>query len=64
MKQYNVVCPVCGHVNRGLYLWETQGWMECDRCGAAGQLAALDEERSKDGSPVIRGPWCLVPKLA
>ena len=23
----------CGAVNRGLYLEETDGWMECEKCG-------------------------------
>ena len=32
MKQYDVKCPICGTVNRGLYLEETEGWMECEKC--------------------------------
>lgn len=34
MVQYDVKCPVCGKVNKSLYLAETGGWMECERCGA------------------------------
>ena len=30
---YDICCPVCGAVNRGLYLEETDGWMECEKCG-------------------------------
>ena len=30
---YDIRCPVCGAVNRGLYLEETDGWMECEKCG-------------------------------
>ncbi len=33
MKQYDVKCPLCGTVNKGLYLDETEGWMICENCG-------------------------------
>ena len=33
MKSYELRCPICGTVNRGLYLEETDGWMECEKCG-------------------------------
>ena len=33
MKSYELRCPICGAVNRGLYLEETDGWMECEKCG-------------------------------
>lgn len=32
MKQYDIRCPICGTVNKGLYLEETGGWMECEKC--------------------------------
>ena len=32
MKTFNVICPVCGHLNRNLILEETDGWMECEKC--------------------------------
>ena len=32
MKMYDVKCPVCGAVNKGLYLEETRGWMICEKC--------------------------------
>ena len=32
MKKYNRICPCCGHVNRNLYLEETDGLMECEQC--------------------------------
>ncbi len=38
MKKYNVICPVCGAVNRNLYLEETGGWMECESCCCAVDL--------------------------
>lgn len=34
MKTYDVKCPVCGRINYRLYLEETDGWMECERCGS------------------------------
>ena len=33
MKSYDLRCPICGTVNRGLYLEEKDGWMECEKCG-------------------------------
>ena len=33
MKSYDLRCSICGTVNRGLYLEETDGWMECEKCG-------------------------------
>ena len=33
MKSYDLRCPICGAVNSGLYLEETDGWMECEKCG-------------------------------
>lgn len=32
MKTYDVECPICGKLNRNLYLEETDGWMECECC--------------------------------
>lgn len=29
---YNVKCPLCGTENKNLYLDETNGWFECERC--------------------------------
>ncbi|MBR6323215.1 MAG: translation initiation factor 2 [Lachnospiraceae bacterium] len=31
--KYDIRCPFCGSVNRGLYLDETGGSMECSACG-------------------------------
>lgn len=33
MKTHNIECPICGTVNKGLYLDETNGWFECECCG-------------------------------
>ena len=32
MKAYDIKCPICGTVNKQLYLEETNGWMECEHC--------------------------------
>ena len=34
---YDVACPICGRINRRLYLEETEGWMECEYCGTSSQ---------------------------
>ena len=34
---YDVACPVCGRINRSLYLEETEGWMECEYRGNSSQ---------------------------
>ena len=34
---YDVASPVCGRINRSLYLEETEGWMECEYCGNSTQ---------------------------
>ena len=33
MGLYNADCPCCGHVNKHLYLEETEGFFECEACG-------------------------------
>lgn len=35
MKTFDVRCPVCVHMNHNLFLEETDGWMECEKCNAA-----------------------------
>ena len=37
MKRYDIQCPICGTLNRGLDLEETDGWMECEKCGSTTQ---------------------------
>ena len=32
MKTYDIECPICGAKNKNLYLDETNGWMECEKC--------------------------------
>lgn len=48
---YDVACPVCGRINRSLYLEETEGWMECEYCGNSTQDLSF---RKMVRIPVIR----------
>ena len=45
MKTYDVTCPCCGHRNTGLYLEETEGFMECEKCGELTQVSKRFEKR-------------------
>ncbi len=45
MKQYDMKCPNCGTVNRGLYLEETNGWMICEHCGVESRSDELDNRQ-------------------
>ena len=38
MLAYDATCPHCGHRNIDMYLEETDGWMECDKCGTLHQF--------------------------
>lgn len=38
MEQYDVKCPICGTINKGLYMKETDGWMVCEQCNNEVQL--------------------------
>ena len=33
MKTYDAECPFCGTLNKNVYLEETDGFMECCKCG-------------------------------
>lgn len=37
LNAVDVVCPLCGTVNKSLDLEETDGWMECEHCREATQ---------------------------
>ena len=41
MKQYDIKCPVCGTVNYGLFLQETDGRMECEHCGTESHVLTM-----------------------
>ena len=44
---YDVACPVCGRVNRRLYLEETEGWMEYESCGTSSQHFPFANRKSE-----------------
>lgn len=51
MKTYDATCPVCGHKNMNLYLEETEGWMECEKCQ---QVSLVRRTLKKTRLPVFR----------
>ncbi len=53
MKQYDVKCPICGTVNKGLYLEETNGWMECEHCHSETQDLAFLRTRPVKKIPLF-----------
>ena len=42
MNQYDAKCPVCGTVNKDLYLEETEGCMICEHCQAETHFEGFD----------------------
>ena len=44
MKKYDVKCPICGTINKSLYLEETHGWMECENCHSTVQVKQIKME--------------------
>ena len=53
MKTYDRICPVCGCLNRKLYLEETAGAMECERCGTISRNL-LDWDDTKVQTAALR----------
>lgn len=43
MKRYDVVCSVCGTVNKDVYLEETNGLMECEKCHSTIKVQEFDQ---------------------
>ena len=37
MKRYTCECPVCGTINKELYLEDSQGWYVCEKCDTSVQ---------------------------
>ena len=56
MRKYDRVCPVCGRLNRELYLEETEGMMECEQCGSI-SCAAPGEENLTAAVLQETGRW-------
>ena len=38
MEQYDVKCPKCGHKNKDLFLYETEGRYICEECQYEGEI--------------------------
>jgi len=58
MKQYDITCPICGTLNKGLYLDETDGWMICEHC----QSETMDGEYARKHT--VRIPLLTMGQLA
>ena len=60
MKRYDMTCPCCGYLNRGLYLEETGGMMECEHCrnttmdGSFIRMIRIPVLEMRDEKPVTR----------
>lgn len=44
MERYDEKCPICGELNKGLYLKETEGWFICERCKNKVQLLKYSQK--------------------
>lgn len=55
----NEKCPVCGELNTGLHLEESNGWFECSKCGSTTKVLKKDETCVR--IPIIA--WEYLPKL-
>ncbi|MDD3400385.1 MAG: translation initiation factor 2 [Eubacteriales bacterium] len=59
MKAYDIKCPICGTVNKQLYLEETNGWMECEHCG---NTVGILEYAKWQRVPRLRAEPLVMPK--
>ena len=41
MRTFDATCPICGAVNKNLFLEETDGWMECEKCLRTSKVLAF-----------------------
>ena len=57
MRKFNAICPVCGRMNRQLFLEETYGSFECEDCGTVSVRPAYslvgEPEKQPDRTNVI-----------
>ncbi len=56
MNTYDAACPHCGHRNTNMYLEETDGWMECERCGKLHQFIQFHSSRRYPAFRMETGP--------
>ena len=47
---YDEKCPICGKLNKGMYLDETQGLFVCEKCGNEIQIPRF--KKKKQSPPV------------
>ncbi len=45
MNATDVKCPICNAVNKSLDMEETDGWMECEKCGNVVQILKYAKTR-------------------
>ena len=50
MKPFDEECPVCGTLNRHLFLEETGGWFECINCKSIVRAAGKQKKTGKHPS--------------
>ena len=50
MKGFTVKCPICGTLNKSLFLEETEGTYECERCGHTGLIGGYQQILVHDSS--------------
>ena len=60
MKSTDVMCPICGAINYGLLLEETDGWMECGHCGTVSHLVKAGAD---DLTDVKKCRWQVLQPL-
>ena len=54
MRTFNRICPACGCLNRKLYLEETGGLMECERCGTISR-GSFDSDKTLTAFLMVTG---------
>lgn len=43
MKRYTCECPICGTINKDLYLEDSQGWFVCEKCDNSVQIMKFEK---------------------
>ena len=61
MKTTDVMCPICGTINYGLILEETDGWMECEYCKCMSHLLKAKNYDLTDASKCL---WQVIKPLS
>lgn len=56
MKRSNVRCPVCGQLNEGLDLEETEGWAECCKCKVVFMAPSYARQSFNQKLPLVNLP--------